>query len=545
MPLSSPKFFNSAFRDAVIATIVLLLVSVITGYVVYRSAEAGMKKQVQNGLLGIAKSAAELTDGDAHQQITEPAQMGSLLYEQIREPYFKLLKANPNVTFIYTAIQKDDKVYFIMDSKLFKPDEKVEYTDIMTQYDDATEVMLQSFQEQKALVEDQVYSDDWGTFLSGYAPVFNSKKEFVGIVGADMQVNDYLDQLDRIRKSLLIGIGVAAIASLLAGVCVWYVRNAALKMAAQHKEQQAQMERIKQQQVEEQKRQKAEAEQQRKKALEDIAGHFEQSVQGIIAQVVDASSHMHNDSEDMAHIADDTKNRSHTVAQAAKTAADTSAHISNAAGEMQSAINEISSQVQKSSRVAQDASSQAGQAKQAIEALSTQSDKVGEIVQMINKIASQINLLALNATIESARAGEAGKGFTVVANEVKQLASQVNNATDEISGQIDHMRIATTHSVESVLSIIQIIDQVSSSIQAVAAAVEEQSAVTHEIVRNISVTAEGAKNISDNIATVQDGAERTGKTASEVVQLAKTLNSQSQVLQQKVQEFLGTVRGAE
>lgn len=541
MSISLRSIWTVALRDAVMATVVVLLVSVVTGYVVYQSAEAGMKRQVQNGLLSIAKSAAELTDGDAHQQITQPEQLGSLLYEHVREPYFKLLKANPDVTFIYTAIEKEDGVYFIMDSKLFKPGEKVEYTDVMTKYDDATAMMLRSFKEQKALVEDEAYSDDWGTFLSGYAPIYNSKHEFLGIVGADMQVNDYLDQLNKVKKSLMIGVLVAAVASLFAGVGVWFVRSAALKMAAQHKEQQVQMEVIKQKQTEEQKRQKAESEEQRKTALQNMASHFEESVQGVIAQLVDASSHMHNDSEDMAHIADDTKNRSHTVAEAAKTAADTSAHISNAAGEMQAAINEISSQVQKSSHIAQDASGQAEQAKQAIEALSTQSNKVGEIVQVINNISSQINLLALNATIESARAGEAGRGFTVVANEVKQLAGQVNRATDEISTQIDEMRVATRYSVESVLSIIQIINEVSTSIQAVAAAVEEQSAVTHEIVRNIGVTALGAQDISANIIGVQEGAERTGKTATGVVQLAKALNNQSQILQQKVKEFLQTV----
>lgn len=120
---------------------------------------------------------------------------------------------------------------------------------------------------------------------------------------------------------------------------------------------------------------------------------------------------------------------------------------------------------------------QAALARDAIEMLSIQSGKVGKIVEVINEISGQINLLALNATIESARAGDAGKGGAVVASEVKQLATQVNKATEEISEQVTRMQSATQASVESVLQIISTIDEVSNNIQAVAAAVEEQSSL--------------------------------------------------------------------
>ena len=296
--------------------------------------------------------------------------------------------------------------------------------------------------------------------------------------------------------------------------------------------------------IKEQDTQKAIAEQERKKALRQMADNFEQSVKGVVTQVVSASSQMQSGSENMTHIAVDTKERSGSVAKAAQSSAQISGQVSAAAEELTASIQEISNQTQKTSRIANDVEQQATHAKEVIEQLSHQSNKVSEIVDVINTIADQINLLALNATIESARAGEAGKGFAVVASEVKQLASQVNRATEEIASQIGEMQNATQVSVESVLSILRTINDVTHNIQAVAAAVEEQSAVTNEIARNISLAASGARDISSNIVSVQEGANKTGVTASEVFNAAKNLSTQSATLQHKMEEFLKMVRAA-
>ena len=90
--------------------------------------------------------------------------------------------------------------------------------------------------------------------------------------------------------------------------------------------------------------------------------------------------------------------------------------------------------------------------------------------------------------------------------------------------------------------ILNIIAQVANSTQAVAAAVEEQSAVTNEIARNVANTANGTQQISQNITAVQDEAQRTGDTAGEVLTSAQNLGKQSSLLRQKLDEFLNTVR---
>lgn len=282
----------------------------------------------------------------------------------------------------------------------------------------------------------------------------------------------------------------------------------------------------------------------RHRAMSQLAENFESSVKGVVSQVVSASVQMQSSSEQVARIAESTKNISANVAKTSEDSAQATTQVSAAAEELTASISETSQQAQRTREISREVATQAGYAKDSIENLSAQSAKVGEIVGVITEISEQINLLALNATIESARAGEAGKGFAVVANEVKSLAGQVNKAAEEISEQIAEMQAATQTSVQSVGQIIVTIENVTESIQSVAATIEEQSSVTQEIARNISRAATGAQEISESILEVETGADKTGATAQEVLGAAKDLNAQSVVLKQKVDEFLKTVRQA-
>ncbi len=136
--------------------------------------------------------------------------------------------------------------------------------------------------------------------------------------------------------------------------------------------------------------------------------------------------------------------------------------VATAAEGLDSSIVEIDRYVQESSDIAAEAVDQARQTDARIATLSQASDRVGAVVDLISAIAKQTNLLALNATIEAARAGDAGRGFSVVAQEVKQLAAQTAAATQEIGTQISGMQAATAESVAAIKQISGIIGRIRS-----------------------------------------------------------------------------------
>lgn len=540
--LSFKNFLNQSKRDALIAVLIVWAISGITGYAVYHSAAQALKQEVQASLLSIAKTASNSVNGDDHELLTKPEEKGSPFYEKVRAPFFNILKANSNIAFIYTVIPKDGKLYFILDSKIIKDGEKDDTSGVMEEYTDATDTMKQAIEQKMPMVEDESYTDEWGTFLSAYAPIYDSKKQFVGIAGADIRLTDYMKRLSHINNAFAVGLMIAFALSLVVGFSVWYIRNAAMVAEERNKEQQFQMAKMEQERHEEQEKQKEIVENQKRMHMNAVATTFENTVSRMVENVSIAVQKMQQQLEEVDIIAETTKQRTSTAAIATEEAAQSTVQVGAAAEELAASIQEISNQTQKSSGVASKASLTAVTAQESIKELAYKSDRVNKIIDVITDIADQINLLALNATIEAARAGEAGKGFAVVANEVKNLANQVAKATEEITKQISEIQGATNISVNSVMQIIDIINQVFDSTSAVAGAVEEQSAVTQEISRNIARTSEGAARISLEISQVQDGVMRTKQNSHAVLEAAGELGIQSDELNEKVSEFLKMIR---
>jgi methyl-accepting chemotaxis protein len=204
---------------------------------------------------------------------------------------------------------------------------------------------------------------------------------------------------------------------------------------------------------------------------------------------------------------------------------------------MSATVNEIAKNAQEAARVASEAVTTAEATNDTVAKLGASSAEIGKVIEVITSIAQQTNLLALNATIEAARAGEAGKGFAVVANEVKELAKQTAKATEEIGHKITAIQSNTTGAVEAINSIRAVIDKISHISGVIATAVEEQSATTNEMSRNVGEAAKGAGEISQNIAGVAQAAQSTSNSVGEAQKATEHLAEMAHQLRQLVGQF--------
>ena len=286
------------------------------------------------------------------------------------------------------------------------------------------------------------------------------------------------------------------------------------------------------------------SEAERTRMMADLAGRFEQGMQGVITGVGGRATEMGQSASELARVAERGRGLAEAVASRAEQASVNVQTVASATQELAASIREISGQVQRSVTVSTRATHETQRTSELINGLSSAAERIGTIVQLIQAIASQTNLLALNATIEAARAGDAGRGFAVVASEVKALASQTAKATEEIGQQIEGIQSATQSSVASIKQIGGTIQQISEIAAGIAAAVEQQGAATGQISRNVQEVAGGTARVASNIGDVSKGANATGTASSQVLASAHSLSRESDHLKDELEKFLRKVRAA-
>ncbi|RDJ27307.1 chemotaxis protein [Bosea caraganae] len=282
----------------------------------------------------------------------------------------------------------------------------------------------------------------------------------------------------------------------------------------------------------------------RQTVLHAVADDFERKIAGIARDVILSVQTLRSASQQMTMGATEVAERSGAAYLSSHQTSSSVIAVTQATTELAASIGEIDRQVSETARIVVSTTTKAGNVLETVNHLSRKADDIGNIVGLISTIASQTNLLALNASIEAARFGHSGSGFAVVAQEVKALANQTSQATQEIQSQIEAIRTSSELAIRAIDTMYMTIGSLNEISAAVATVVEQQNAATVGIAHNIEAAAKETILAADNIEAVSRVAAEAGEAASYVAQSADRLAAQSAQLDIEVAQFLGRIRAA-
>ncbi len=286
------------------------------------------------------------------------------------------------------------------------------------------------------------------------------------------------------------------------------------------------------------------AAQARREEMERIATTIERQVGDVVDAVGQIASSVITDARQLMAESNETAAKAGEACSIAVLSGDSSAAVAAATEELAASFREISDQISITTQHTRDSLNRVNAISQAISTLQDAAGGIGEVIDTVGDIAEQTNLLALNATIEAARAGDAGKGFAIVAHEVKGLAGQTAAATNEVSEKIGSVRNASQQVTQSVSGIAQEIEALNTAGVSVASAIEQQSAATSEICQNTQKTADATDHVRGFIDTVALAAKNMAEAMETVSQGAETLKAQSESLRGEVAQIVQSLRQA-
>ncbi len=271
-----------------------------------------------------------------------------------------------------------------------------------------------------------------------------------------------------------------------------------------------------------------------KKAMEEREKEVMQQISKMSKTLAGASDDLTETSSEMSSNAEKTSEQASEVSNICEEVSQNVQTVASGTEEMSISIKEIAKNSSEAANVTSEAVKMAENTNVTISNLGTASSEISEVIKVITSIAEQTNLLALNATIEAARAGEAGKGFAVVANEVKELAKETSKATEDIGNKISGIQKNTKEAVDAIAEITEIINRINDISSTIASSVEEQSATTAEMGRNVSNAADGSRKITERMTEVTEASNNTTSGANTTKMAANGLSKLASELQELV-----------
>ncbi len=295
-------------------------------------------------------------------------------------------------------------------------------------------------------------------------------------------------------------------------------------------------------QAQQEERERHEAE--RREAMLALADRFEQTVGQLVHQVEGSAKEIRDGARSVSTDVDNSIVLMTDVVSAASQSSTNSTEVASAVDEMSLSIQEVSTQVASAAKVAQEAAHGAKMTDNVVAELAETTKLTQAMVNLIANVASQTHMLALNATIEATRAGDVGRGFSVVASEIKNLADQTAKAADDIKNNIEHTVETSSRAIETITQIGRSIDEISGVATHISAALEQQSLTTAQIAQNTNQVAVSSQMVTANLSSVKHGIDNSGTTARQALMAVESLEKQAELMKQTSAEFLKEVRAA-
>lgn len=259
-----------------------------------------------------------------------------------------------------------------------------------------------------------------------------------------------------------------------------------------------------------------------------------QTVTSASAEVLSVAEQMSEDAEDLslrantvAAASEEMSANMGSVAAASEESSTNLNIVAMSANEMKSTLNEVAQSCSRARVISENATASMEKASIKVKQLGEAARDISKITEVITEIAEQTNLLALNATIEAARAGEAGKGFAVVASEIKALATQTTSATEDIRSKVSGIQSSTDDTVNEAGKVSQVISEVNDIVSSIAAAIEEQSSAATEVSDNIHQASQGIAEVNVNVAQTSEVSAEIAKDIHVVHNVAETMSQKS------------------